>query len=61
MSCSYKRNGQIEEAQKALTKALDIQAWSEEQMIDAPNTEFEKSQRDGDDRFNDSPRNTNNE
>lgn len=30
-------------------------------MIEAPNPVFEKSQREGDDRFNDSPRNTNNE
>jgi len=65
LSCSYKRNGQIEEAQKPLTKALEIQALAEEQrtseVVDGQNPVFEKSQRDGDDRFNDSPRNSNNE
>ena len=66
LSCSYKRNGQIEEAQRALTKALDFQAPTIDDDQDdqnCANPRFDRSParnengRNNDEtRFNSSPR-----
>jgi Tfp pilus assembly protein PilF len=43
LSCSYKRNGNIEEAQKCLKKALELQETMADDIAEQLDTKFEGS------------------
>lgn len=62
LSCSYKRDGQLEEAQRCLNKALELQEQirSKEQQENESSVRFEKSpEHTVDQRFESSPKHRN--